>query len=108
ADVVITTALVPGKPAPVLITSGAVVSMHPGSVIVDLAAEQGGNCALTEQDRVTQKFGKKILGFTALASRMARQSSDLYATTVFNLVADVFKATEGKLALHLDLEDEVH
>jgi H+-translocating NAD(P) transhydrogenase subunit alpha len=108
ADVVITTALVPGKRAPVLITSGAVVSMHPGSVIVDLAAEQGGNCALTEQDRVTQKFGKKILGFTDLASRMARQSSDLYATTVFNLVADVFKTTDGKLALHLDLEDEVH
>jgi NAD(P) transhydrogenase subunit alpha len=108
ADVVITTALVPGKPAPVLITSGAVVSMHPGSVIVDLAAEQGGNCALTERDRVAHKFGKKILGFTDLPSRMARQSSDLYATTVFNLVADVFKSKDGKLALALDLEDEVH
>jgi H+-translocating NAD(P) transhydrogenase subunit alpha len=108
ADVVITTALVPGKPAPVLITSGAVVSMHPGSVIVDLAAEQGGNCALTERDRVVHKFGKKILGFTDLPSRMARQSSDLYATTVFNLVADVFKSKDGKLSLALDLEDEVH
>ena len=108
ADVVITTALVPGKRAPVLITSGAVVSMHPGSVIVDLAAEQGGNCALTERDRIVQKFGKKILGFTDLASRMARQSSDLYATTVFNLVADVFASKDGKLALELNLEDEVH
>jgi len=108
ADVVITTALVPGKRAPTLITSGAVVSMHPGSVIVDLAAEQGGNCALTERDKVVQKFGKKILGFTDLASRMARQSSDLYATTVFNLVADVFESKDGKLELKLNLEDEVH
>jgi H+-translocating NAD(P) transhydrogenase subunit alpha len=108
ADVVITTALVPGKPAPQLITSGAVVSMHPGSVIVDLAAEQGGNCALTERDRVVHKFGKKILGFTDLPSRMARQSSDLYATTVFNLVADVFKSKDDKLSLAIDLEDEVH
>ena len=108
SDVVITTALVPGKPAPLLITSGAVVSMHPGAVIVDLAAEQGGNCALTERDRVVHKFGKKILGFTDLASRMARQSSDLYATTVFNLVADVYASDDRTPALALDLDDEVH
>ena len=108
ADVVITTALVPGKTAPLLLTSGAVVSMHPGSVIVDLAAEQGGNCALSERDKVVTKFGKKILGFTDLPSRMARQSSDLYATTVYNLVADVFKSKDGALALALDLDDEVH
>ncbi|HEY1694513.1 MAG TPA: Re/Si-specific NAD(P)(+) transhydrogenase subunit alpha [Polyangiaceae bacterium] len=105
SDVVVCTALVPGKPAPQLVTSGAVVSMHQGSVIVDLAAEQGGNCALTERDRAVEKFGIKILGFTDLPSRMARQSSDLYATTVFNLLADVLDA-EGKLAL--DLDDEIH
>ena len=95
SDVVISTALVPGKPAPQLVTSGAVVSMQHGSVIVDLAAEQGGNCALTERDRAVEKFGVKILGFTDLASRMARQSSDLYATTVYNLLEDVLDAKAG-------------
>ena len=87
-------------------TSGAVVSMPQGSVIVDLAAEQGGNCALTERDRAVEKFGVKVLGYTDLASRMARQSSDLYATTAFNLLVDVLddKATK----LDLDMEDEIH
>ncbi|HEY8040427.1 MAG TPA: Re/Si-specific NAD(P)(+) transhydrogenase subunit alpha [Polyangiaceae bacterium] len=106
SDVVVCTALVPGKTAPILLTSGAVVSMQHGSVVVDLAAEQGGNCALTERDRMVEKFGKRILGFTDLASRMARQSSDLYSTTVFNLLADVYDPKSGKIAL--DLEDEVH
>jgi NAD(P) transhydrogenase subunit alpha len=107
SDVVVCTALVPGKPAPRLITSGAVVSMHHGSVIVDLAAEQGGNCALTEEGRMVEKFGVKILGFTDFASRMARQSSDLYATTVCNLLADVVElGAPPRIAL--DLDDEVH
>jgi NAD(P) transhydrogenase subunit alpha len=106
SDVVVCTALVPGKVAPQLITSGAVVSMQQGSVIVDLAAEQGGNCALTEKGRLVEKFGVKILGFTDLASRMARQSSDLYATTVCNLLADVLPA--GAAGIALDLEDEIH
>ena len=106
SDVVICTALVPGKVAPQLVTSGAVVSMQQGSVIVDLAAEQGGNCALTEMGRMVEKFGVKILGFTDLASRMARQSSDLYATTVCNLVADVLQP--GGTAIALNLEDEIH
>ena len=106
SDVVVCTALVPGKVAPQLVTSGAVVSMHQGSVIVDLAAEQGGNCALTEQGRLVEKFGVKILGFTDLASRMARQSSDLYATTVCNLLADVLEA--GGVGIAIDLEDEIH
>jgi len=106
SDVVICTALVPGKVAPQLVTSGAVVSMQHGAVIVDLAAEQGGNCALTEQGRLVEKFGVKILGFTDLASRMARQSSDLYATTVCNLLADVVQA--GGTGIALDLEDEIH
>ncbi|HEY8088635.1 MAG TPA: Re/Si-specific NAD(P)(+) transhydrogenase subunit alpha, partial [Polyangiaceae bacterium] len=106
SDVVICTALVPGKPAPLLVTSGAVVSMPQGSVIVDLAAEQGGNCALTERDRAVEKFGVKVLGYTDLASRMARQSSDLYATTAFNLLADVLDEKATKL--DLDMEDEIH
>lgn len=105
-DIIVSTAVVPGRPAPVLITSGAVVSMHRGSVIVDLAAEQGGNCALTERDRVVEKFGVKIVGYTDLASRMARQSSELYGTTVYNLLEDVFDREKNDIAL--DLEDEIH
>jgi|HubBroStandDraft_1064217.scaffolds.fasta_scaffold00552_13 proton-translocating NAD(P)+ transhydrogenase subunit alpha len=105
-DVIISTAVVPGKPAPLLITSGAVVSMHRGSVIVDLAAEQGGNCALTERDKVVEKFGVKILGPTDLASRMARQASDLYAGAIYNVVADIFDTNKADVVLKL--EDEIH
>lgn len=105
-DIIISTAVVPGKPAPLLITSGAVVSMHRGSVIVDLAAEQGGNCALTERDKVVEKFGVKVLGPTDLASRMARQSSELYAGTIYNVVADIFDKTKADVVLNL--EDEIH
>jgi len=103
SDIVISTALIPGKPAPQLITSGAVVAMVQGSVIVDMAAEQGGNCALTERDKVVEKFGVTIIGLTDLPSRMARQSSELYATTVFNLLKEVTTA-EARVAIKLDDE----
>jgi NAD(P) transhydrogenase subunit alpha len=103
SDIIITTALVPGIPAPKLITSGAVVSMARGSVIVDLAAEQGGNCALTDPGNAVEKFGVRILGFTDLPSRMAPQASELYAATVHQLLELVLK--DGKLTL--DYEDEV-
>ncbi|HVY36441.1 MAG TPA: Re/Si-specific NAD(P)(+) transhydrogenase subunit alpha [Polyangia bacterium] len=103
SDIVISTALIPGKPAPQLITSGAVVAMAHGSVVVDMAAEQGGNCALTERDKVVEKFGVTIIGLTDLPSRMARQSSELYATTIFNLLKEVTSA-EGTIALKLDDE----
>jgi NAD(P) transhydrogenase subunit alpha len=105
SDIVITTALIPGKPAPQLITSGAVVAMANGSVVVDLAAEQGGNCPLTEKDKVVQKYGVTLVGLTDLPSRMARQSSELYATTVFNLLKEVTVAEKG---IVLNLEDEIH
>ncbi len=105
ADIVISTALIPGKPAPQLITSGAVVAMGQGSVIVDMAAEQGGNCALTERDKVVEKYGVTIIGLTDLPSRMARQSSDLYATVVFNLLKDVYAPDKG---IALNLQDEIH
>jgi NAD(P) transhydrogenase subunit alpha len=103
SDIIITTALVPGTPAPKLLTSGAVVAMARGSVIVDLAAEQGGNCALTEPGKAVEKFGVTIVGFTDLPSRMAQQSSELYAATVLRLCELVIK--EGKLSI--DYEDEV-
>jgi len=105
-DVIVTTAVVPGVAAPKLITSGAVVSMKHGSVIVDIAAEQGGNCALTERDKAVEKFGVLIVGYTDLASRMAAQTSELYATTIYNLLEDVFDKEKGDFAI--DLEDEVH
>jgi NAD(P) transhydrogenase subunit alpha len=104
-DIIVTTALVPGMSAPKLVTSGAVVSMRAGSVIVDLAAEQGGNCALTEPDRVVERFGVTIIGLTDLASRMAQQASELYATTIYNLLEDLL---DERGAFAIDLEDEVH
>lgn len=104
SDIVITTALIPGKPAPKLITSGAVVGMRHGSVIVDLAAEQGGNCALTVRDEVVEKYGVTIVGLTDLTSRMAQQSSELYASTLANLLDELI--TDGEMKL--DLDDEVH
>jgi len=109
SDIIISTALIPGKPAPQLITSGAVVSMAHGSVIVDMAAEQGGNCPLTERDKVVQKFGVTLIGFTDLPSRMARQSSDLYATTVYNLLKDLVRTGgNGESPIQINLEDEIH
>jgi NAD(P) transhydrogenase subunit alpha len=102
-DVIITTALIPGKPAPKLVTSGAVVGMTRGSVIVDLAAEQGGNCALTEPERVVEKYGVTIVGFTDMTSRMAPLASELYAATVTTFLEDI--VTKGKL--HIDEADEI-
>lgn len=103
ADIVITTALIPGKPAPQLVTSGAVVAMKTGSVIVDLAAEQGGNCALTERDRVVERYGVTIIGATDLASRLSRQASELYANNIVNLLEDMVQG--GRF--EIDLTDEV-
>jgi NAD(P) transhydrogenase subunit alpha len=103
ADIVITTALIPGKPAPKLLTSGAVVAMRTGSVVVDLAAEQGGNCALTERDRIVERYGVTIIGLTDLTSRLARQASELYSANIVHLLDEVMK--DGRFAL--DLNDEV-
>ncbi len=81
-DIIVTTALIPGKPAPKLITQGMVESMKPGSVIVDLASEQGGNCALTQPGTVVHHKGVTIIGYTDLPSRMASMSSQLYGACV--------------------------
>ena len=104
-DVIITTALIPGKPAPELITAAMVESMKPGSVIVDLAAEQGGNCALTEPDKLITRHGVTIIGYTDLPSRLAAQSSQLYATNLRNLLADMCPNKDGVITV--DFEDEV-
>jgi len=104
-DVIITTALIPGKPAPKLITADMVRSMKPGSVIVDLAAEQGGNCELTEPGQVAVKHGVTIIGYTDLPSRLAKQSSTLYATNLLRLTEELCKAKDGKV--NVNMEDEV-
>jgi len=104
-DVVITTALIPGKPAPKLITADMVASMQPGSVIVDLAAEQGGNCELTVPGEVVERHGVKIIGYTDLPSRMARQSSQLYATNLLRLIEDMTPGKDGQLVVNM--EDEM-
>jgi NAD(P) transhydrogenase subunit alpha len=104
ADIIVSTALIPGKPAPVLLTSGAVVGMQRGSVIVDMAVEQGGNCALTERDKVVEKFGITIVGLTDLTSRIPLQASELYAATVFNLVEEIWDAERGFV---IDIDDQV-
>jgi NAD(P) transhydrogenase subunit alpha len=104
-DIIITTALIPGKPAPELITAEMVESMKPGSVIVDLAAEQGGNCALTEADKVVEKHGVTLIGYTDLPSRLAAQSSQLYASNLRHLVSDMCPDKDGTLVV--DMEDEV-
>src|SRR5471032_424294 len=90
-DIIITTALIPGKPAPRLITADMVKSMKPGSVIVDMAAERGGNCELTEPGQTVVKHGVTIVGYTDLASRLAKQSSTLYGTNLFRLTEELCK-----------------
>jgi H+-translocating NAD(P) transhydrogenase subunit alpha len=104
-DIIITTALIPGKPAPKLITAEMVQSMHPGSVIVDLAAEQGGNCELTEPGKVVVKHGVKIIGYTDLPSRLSKQSSTLYATNLLRLTEELCKTKDG--VIDVNMEDEV-
>ena len=104
-DIIITTALIPGKPAPKLITADMVRSMKPGSVIVDLASEQGGNCELTVPGEVAVRHGVTIIGYTDLPSRLARQSSTLYATNLLRLTEELCKAKDGRLNVNMD--DEV-
>src|SRR5262245_58021472 len=104
-DVIITTVLIPGKPAPKLITADMVRSMKPGSVIVDLAAEQGGNCELTVPHEVAVRHGVTIIGYSDLPSRLARQSSTLYATNLFRLTEELCKKKDG--VIDVNMEDEV-
>jgi len=104
-DIVITTALIPGKPAPKLITAGMVESMKPGSVIVDMAAEQGGNCELTVPGEVVVRHGVTIIGYADLPSRLARQSSQLYATNLLRLLEELSPAKDG--TINVNMEDEV-
>jgi NAD(P) transhydrogenase subunit alpha len=102
-DIIITTALIPGKKAPLLITREMVESMKPGSVVVDLAAEQGGNCEVTQPGEIVTHNGVTIIGLTDLPSRMAAQASQLYGNNLYHLLNDL----GGSNHFAINMEDEV-
>ncbi len=105
-DIVITTALIPGRPAPKLWTGDMVAMMKPGSVVVDLAAERGGNCDLTVPDeRIVSPNGVTIIGYTDFPSRMAAQASTLYATNIRHMITDLTPKKDGVI-VH-NMEDDV-
>lgn len=104
-DIVITTALIPGRPAPKLITEAMVKSMKPGSVIVDLAVESGGNCTASKEGKVVEKGGVKIIGHKNVPGRLATDASNLYARNLFNLLGLIIDKDNKKLAI--DWEDDI-
>ena len=105
ADIVITTALIPGRPAPVLVTEDMVKSMKPGSVIVDMAVEQGGNCPLSEKDKVVVKHGVHLIGYSNLPAMAAADASALYARNLLNFLGLMLDMKTGQF--NLNREDEV-
>ena len=105
-DIVITTALIPGRPAPKLWLADMVAAMKPGSVVVDLAAERGGNCDLTVPDQVVESpNGVKVIGYTDFPSRMATQASTLYSNNIRHMMDDLTPAKDGQPVV--DMEDDV-
>ena len=104
-DIVICTALIPGRPAPVLVPEAMVRDMKPGSVIVDLAVESGGNCALSRPGEVVRAHGVSIVGHLNVPSRIAVDSSALYANNLYNLVSALYDADSG--SLKIDRDDEI-
>jgi len=105
SDIVITTALIPGRPAPVLVSEVMLKTMKPGSVLVDLAAEAGGNCPLTEMDQVVVRHGVTLVGISYIPSLMATDASQLYARNLFNFISPMLDKESG--ALTINREDEV-
>jgi len=105
ADIIVTTALIPGRPAPVLIKEDTVKAMKPGAVLLDMAVEQGGNCPLTERDKIVVKHGVKIIGMSNLPALVAADASALYARNLLNFMGLLIDAKSG--ALTLNREDEI-
>ena len=107
-DIIITTALIPGKPAPRLITAEMVMSMKPGSVIVDMAAEQGGNCELTVPGEAVVRHGVTIVGYTDLVSRLAKQASTLYSNNLLRLTEELCKNADGRKdgTINVNMDDD--
>lgn len=106
-DIIISTANVPGRKAPVLITEEAVCGMRAGSVIVDMAAGNGGNCPLSEADKVVIKNGVTLIGFTNYPSMMAGDASSFYAQNLMALLNIITDQSSGKVSLKLDLQDDI-
>ncbi|HWU26843.1 MAG TPA: NAD(P)(+) transhydrogenase (Re/Si-specific) subunit alpha, partial [Rhizomicrobium sp.] len=104
-DIVITTALIPGRKAPVLVSEEMVKTMKPGSIIVDLAVEQGGNCPLSRPDEMIEAHGVIIMGYSNLPARLPVDTSNLYARNLFNFVSLIVDKKTG--ALVLDWNDEI-
>ena len=104
-DIVITTALIPGKPAPKLISDEMVKSMKPGSVIVDLAAVAGGNCSATKADQINVKNKVSIVGFTNIPSRLAGDASRLFARNIYSFIENIWDKEKTKIKI--DQEDEI-
>ena len=105
ADIIITTALIPGRPAPVLITEAMLENMKTGSVIVDMAVEMGGNCPLSEMDQVIVSHGVTLVGIGNIPALMATDASQLYGRNLFNFISLMLDQESGKL--NIDVEDEV-
>lgn len=105
ADIVITTALIPGRPAPVLLKEETVKAMKPGSVIVDMAVEQGGNCPLTERDQIVVRHGVRIVGISNLPALVAADASALYARNLLNFMGLIVDPKTG--AVNINREDEI-
>jgi len=105
SDIIITTALIPGKPAPVLVSEEMVKSMKSGSVIVDLAVEMGGNCPLSEMDEVVEKYGVTLVGVGNIPALMAADASQLYARNLLNFISPM--VDQETCVLNIDLTDEV-
>jgi NAD(P) transhydrogenase subunit alpha len=105
ADIVITTALIPGRPAPLLVTEETLKGMKPGSVIVDMAVRQGGNCALSEADRIVIRYGVKIIAPSSLPATMAGDASALYARNLLHFVSLLLDPKTGELKI--DTSDEI-
>jgi NAD(P) transhydrogenase subunit alpha len=104
-DIVITTALIPGRPAPLLVTEEMLRSMKPGSILIDLAAEQGGNCPLTKAGETIEVDGVKIVGAVNLAGRLAADASALYARNLYNFVAPLIDKASG--SFRVDWNDDI-
>ena len=104
-DIVICTALIPGKKAPVIIKDNMISSMQPGSVIYDLAAIQGGNTAFTEVDKIVDKNGVRIMGESNILNKLPTSASNLYAKNVFNFVSNLYDKENKKI--NINLEDEI-
>ena len=103
-DIVITTALIPGHPAPILVTEDMVKSMKPGSVVVDLAVGAGGNCPISEQNKIVEKYGIKIIGYDNFPGRLPKNASSLFATNLLNFITPHINSETNVLNINWDDE----